>query len=702
MKKRDSFTTKDSFPVKYLFYFAVIAVVIMITGYLFYVERKNLIEDEFSRHIVAIKEIKLQQIESEQLQRKKIVESFLRVPSVNQELTRFLSTNPTSYSMQRISLLTNDLIINLGFSSVNIFNKHAELLYTSDSLFNIKQNFLKHEIAGLFAKDFYSITNMYIVGNKNLIQAVIVPIKNADESIGYIWAEYSFFEYLYPIIGYTKQEPGDIEFVLLKRDGDLAFVMKEITEFDSTSIRVIPISKGDRESLKSIINNPRLVKNITFRGQRIYASVKKIFGSDWNLITKINEEQVLKSTQTNAIIIMTIAMLLIILSASITYAIWKRSSLDFLARTFKIKKEKDHLTERYTSLTRYANDIILSMDLSGNLLEANRRAVDIYGYSLEELLKMNFSELSYNKSLDELSFINRNNYEDGILYETVHKRKNGSPVPVEISAKYIKQDDTEILLAIVRDNTERKKLQTELIIAKERAEENDKLKTIILANMSHELNTPMSGILGFSEILQLELDDKEHKEMAKLIHKSSNRLNDTLSSILDLSKLESNNVQLDIKSAELNSFIEEIVFHHQNQAAEKGLLIRSENKIKSIIIRTDLKILQKILNNVINNAIKFTVKGEIVIITDIQNDNILITIIDSGIGISAQNLKLIFEPFRQESEGAARLYEGTGIGLTITKRFVELLDGEINIKSQPGKGTAVTLTIPNTPKKTQI
>ena len=694
MKNQDVSINKDKFPLRYFVYFALIAIVIISIGYIFYLQRKNAIEQEFSRHIVAIKEIKLQQIESEQLQRKKIIESFLNIPSVNQELNRFLLTKPNNQSSERISLLTNDIIINLGFSSVNIFNTKADLLFTTDSLYNIKQNFLKHELAGIFARDFSSVSNMYISDNKNLIQAVIVPIRKAADVQGFLWAEYSFFEYLYPIIGYTKQEPGDIEFVLIKSEGDLAFVLKDVSEFDSTSIRAIPINKADRESLRSIINDPKLVKDITFRGQRIYASVKQIFGSDWNLITKINEEQVLRSVQTDALVIMTIAMLLIILSASITYAIWKRSRLDFIARTFKIKRERDQLTERYTSLTQYANDIILTMDIDGNLLEANQRAVEIYGYSLDELLKLNFYDLSYNKSLDELSFLNRKDSEDGILFETVHKRKNGLPVPVEISARHVKQDDTEILLAIVRDNTERKKLQTDLIAAKERAEENDKLKTIILANMSHELNTPMSGILGFSEILQHELDEKDHKEMAGLIYKSSKRLNDTLTSILDLSRLESNKVQPDLSTAELNSFIEEIVFLHRNLASDKGLIVNNEKKKEKILIRTDLNILQKILNNILSNAIKFTENGEVVVIADSTDGEAKIKIKDTGIGISKPNLEKIFEPFRQASEGATRLYEGSGIGLTITKRFVEMLGGNIVIESEIGKGTIVTLSFP--------
>mgnify|MGYP003378184830 CR=1 FL=1 len=124
------------------------------------------------------------------------------------------------------------------------------------------------------------------------------------------------------------------------------------------------------------------------------------------------------------------------------------------------------------------------------------------------------------------------NNPDGILFETNHKRKNGTFFPVEISAKLIKQGDEETLLAIIRDNTDRKKLELDLILAKDKAEEMDRLKTTFLANMSHELNTPMSGIIGFSELLLSEMDNKNHREMAKIIYKSSKRLNETLNSCL--------------------------------------------------------------------------------------------------------------------------------------------------------------------------
>lgn len=685
---------KDRFPFRYFLYFLIIAIVIIAAGYFYYLQRKQVIEEEFSRHIVTIKELKLQQIESEQSQRKKIIESFLNIPSVNQELIKLINSRPSPQLNKRISELTEDLILNLGFSSVNIFNRQADLLFTTDSLYNIKQNFLKHELAGLFSKDFSSLSNMYVSDNKNLIQAVVVPVKNNEEIIGFLWAEYSFFEYLSPIIGYTRQEPGDIEFILIKQDGDLAFVLRDFIEADSTAMITVPISKDDRESLKAILNDPSLVKGITFRGQKIYASVKRIYQSDWSLISKINENQITRSTKNTALVILTITILLIILSASITYAIWKRSRIEYLARTFKLKKEKELLSERYTSLTRYANDIILTLNSDGKILEANKRATDIYGYSLNELMKMNFADLSYSKVLDELSFLFRKDSGDGILYETEHRTKSGKLVPVEISAKYIEQEGEGILIAIIRDNTERKRLERELISAKNRAEENDRLKTIILTNMSHEFNTPMSGILGFSEILQSEIDNSEHKEMLMQIHKSSKRLNDTLTSILDLSKIESQQVELDYRKIELNSLIDETIFLHKDQIESKGLTIRADKYKSSIIFRTDINILQKILNNVLSNAIKFTRTGEITVLSDADNNNVKLVVTDTGIGIPPEKLNIIFEPFRQASEGSARHFEGTGIGLTITKRFVDLLGGTIKIESEPGKGTSVILTFP--------
>lgn len=685
---------QDRFPFRYLLYFLLIAIVISVTGYLFYIQRKNLIEDELTRHIVAIKEIKLQQIESEQNQRKRIIESFLNIPSVNSEFIRSFTSKPNRTVLNRISNLTDDLLINIGFSSINIFSRGVDIIFTTDSLHNIKQNFMKHELLVMLENDSSSITNMYIGDNKNLVQAIVVPIRSNNITHGYIWAEYSFFEYLHPIIDYTKGEPGNVEFIIAKSDGNLAFLIKDISSDEIASIQTLPVSSRDRGTLRSIPENTELIKGIEFRGKRIYASAKNIAGTDWNLITKINEDQVIKSVQNDAIIIFIIAILLITLSASITYAIWKRSRLHFLARTINLKKEKDLLSERYTSLTRYANDIILTMNTDGRILEANKRAIDLYGYSEKEIVNKNFFDLSVNDYEHEKIIFDQIGLDDGTMFESVHRRKDGSSFPVEISAKYVEQDSEKIILAIIRDSSVRKKLQSELIEAKERAEENDRLKTIILSNMSHELNTPMSGIIGFSEILQSELEDVNQREMALLINKSSRRLNETLNSILDLSNIESQQLRLNYDNLEINTFIEEYTSSIKSDAEEKGLKFNIQRSEEKIFIRADANIFLKIIKYIVNNAVKYTKEGQVNINLHRNEKDVVIKIKDTGIGISKENLDLIFEPFRQVSEGSNRNYEGTGIGLTITKKLVELLNGTIEIESQLNYGTTVILRFP--------
>ena len=686
--------TEDSFPFKYLLYFLAVAIIISIAGYLIYNDRKNAIEDELYRHVATIKEIKLAQIEKEQLQRKKAIASFLLLPEIKNDLKTLFTKKQSPALLNNINKWTNEIKYDFEFVSINIFNKNADLLYSTDSTHAIFEHFLKHELVVMLQKDSSALSNLYLGDNKKLLQAIITPIKNANVIVGYLWTEISFFEYLHPIISYTKQETEDVEYILLKKQSDLGFILRDIREGNESKIRTIPISKQDKNELESFIKTKDFFKDAKFKGSKIFASVNEIPGTDWILLAKINQEKVAESTKNTALLVSIISFLLIILSASITYAIWKRSRLHFLTRTFALRKEKDALTERYTSLTKYANDMILSVDKNGKILEANQKAFNTYGYSTDELLKMELLDLSFDRKKDvEVIFSSINN-PNGILFETNHKRKNGTIIPVEISAKLIKQGDEEILLAIIRDNTERKKLELDLILAKDKAEEMDRLKTTFLSNMSHELNTPMSGIIGFSELLLSEMDNKNHREMAKIIHNSGKRLNETLNSILDLSKIESQKLDLKISSIDLITMIKECKYVFSDSVNKKGLKFNILYDQEKVFIKSDQNIVHKILCSIIDNAVKYTNEGSITI-NIIENDkNAIIKVTDTGIGIPKENLNQIFEPFRQGSEGLNRKFEGMGLGLTITKKYVEILGGKLSIESEHGSGTAIEIILP--------
>jgi signal transduction histidine kinase len=307
---------------------------------------------------------------------------------------------------------------------------------------------------------------------------------------------------------------------------------------------------------------------------------------------------------------------------------------------------------------------------------------------------MELLDLSFDRKKDvEVIFSSINN-PDGILFETNHKRKNGTIIPVEISAKLIKQGDEEILLAIIRDNTERKKLELDLILAKDKAEEMDRLKTTFLSNMSHELNTPMSGIIGFSELLLSEMDNKNHREMAKIIYKSGKRLNETLNSILDLSKIESQKLDLKLSSIDLVTMIQEFKYAFSDAVNKKGLKFSVSFEQEKVFINSDLNIIHKVLYNIIDNSVKYTNEGEVTINVSETTENAVIKVTDTGIGIPQENLNQIFEPFRQGSEGLNRKFEGMGLGLTITRKYIELLGGKLNIESEYGSGTVIEIVLP--------
>lgn len=262
--------------------------------------------------------------------------------------------------------------------------------------------------------------------------------------------------------------------------------------------------------------------------------------------------------------------------------------------------------------------------------------------------------------------------------------------------------DNDKILALVRDITDRKKAMEDLIEAKNKAEEMSRVKTNFLANMSHELRTPLHGILGFAQILNELTDDLYLKEIANTIHKSGTRLMTTLNQILDLSRIEANKVSINWTKVNINKLIIEIAKLFEQSALNKNLYIKTNLSSENIISETDERILTDILNNLVNNAIKFTNKGGIIIESIKEDNHFSISIHDTGIGIPESKFELIFQEFRQESEGLSRSFEGTGLGLSLAKKFTELLGGEIKVSSVVGKGSTFTVRFPIIEHRTEL
>jgi PAS domain S-box-containing protein len=249
-------------------------------------------------------------------------------------------------------------------------------------------------------------------------------------------------------------------------------------------------------------------------------------------------------------------------------------------------------------------------------------------------------------------------------------------------------------------NREKEKQAIELIKAKEKAEESDRLKSAFLTNMSHEIRTPMNGILGFTELLkEPNISSDDQRDFIQTIQISGARMLNTINSIVDMSKIESGLTGVDIKETNLNEKMEFTYKFFKSEVEIKGLQFLFKNGLpsKEANIKTDNEKIYAILTNLVRNAIKFTYEGSIEFGYEKKGEYLEFFVKDTGIGIPQKQQQLIFERFRQGSELHNRGYEGSGLGLSISKSYVEMLGGEIWLESEEMKGSTFYFTIPYNP-----
>jgi PAS domain S-box-containing protein len=343
--------------------------------------------------------------------------------------------------------------------------------------------------------------------------------------------------------------------------------------------------------------------------------------------------------------------------------------------------------------------VILSVE--GQIEYVNPKFCETSGFDYEEAIGKKFRLLDrqaeYSNEIENIY----NSLFAGEEWKGEYKnrKKNGDNYWELISLSPIRSGEQIIhFLAVAEDITERKKMENRLKVALDKAEETSRLKSIFLGNMSHELRTPMVGILGFAQILKDELADPNNIEMVELLIKSGKRLLTTLESILEFSQLESKQIYINTTAVNLSQKVTGIIRNFNDRLKEKNLNLKLNFFDKEVNALVDERLFNQVLNNIIDNAIKFTPAGEITIVTSktIENGAVwgILKISDTGIGISKEKQKIIFEDFRQASEGRTRSFEGNGLGLTVAKKIVEMMNGYITVESELGTGSQFNIYLP--------
>ncbi|HVN57731.1 MAG TPA: response regulator [Bacteroidales bacterium] len=356
----------------------------------------------------------------------------------------------------------------------------------------------------------------------------------------------------------------------------------------------------------------------------------------------------------------------------------------------------------YRTLTDLSPDGIIMFDFEGTIKYASRKVYDIVkekddtkitGTSMLEWVSPDYHELVMMRIKDILSGI-----VDPEIREYKLLRADKQPFWAELSSSPLPfAGGPGGLLVVIRDITERKKVEDELIIARDRAEESDRLKTAFIHNISHEIRTPMNAIVGFTALLSdLAVDEGTRNTYVELIMNSSNHLLSILNDIIDISNIEANIVRLNMTTVNICRLVQSVHDQLKKKAENKGLSFKCDilyGEKESTVI-TDGTKLQQVLINLVDNAIKFTSAGLVKFGYHVRPGSVDFYVTDTGIGIPEDKQQKIFERFYQVEEHTTKVYEGTGLGLSISKSYVELLGGSIGVMTKQGTGSTFYFNIP--------
>lgn len=459
--------------------------------------------------------------------------------------------------------------------------------------------------------------------------------------------------------------------------------------------------KGESGSELYTWTNPGSPKSATRNICVVYYPVK-IANRFWSIIVATPEVEALSTMKEFITKWMIIVFLLIMGSSFYLYYIIKVRAI--LKEEIKRKKAEEALRQseqKFKTLFQTAGDAIFLIELDGKILEANNYASEKFGYCREELLSKTMLEL--NLSSNSKAALNRLKLlkEIGQLsFETIYKSKTDEHIHVGINVRLIDYEDRRVALSIVRDISLKKKEEEELIRAKDEAEKASRLKSEFLAQMSHEIRSPLNVVVGFAQILRDDLREQMTDEMLnsfKGIDAAGKRIIRTVELILNMSELQTGMYESAPKEFDLaKDVLEDIFDEYEIAARKKGLGFQLLKNTNNTIVSADLFSTSQIFVNLIDNAIKYTLEGTIeVIVSRNHKDELIVTVSDTGIGISKEFLPKLFEPFTQEQQGYTRKYEGTGLGMALVKRYCEINGVDIRVETDKSVGTKFILCFLN-------
>jgi len=377
----------------------------------------------------------------------------------------------------------------------------------------------------------------------------------------------------------------------------------------------------------------------------------------------------------------------------------------------ELKHRQEELRDsegRLRAVVDSALDSVIAMDSSGNIVEFNPAAEECFGYRREEVLNKPMGDFIIPEQYREMHRIGLRRYLDTGQHNVLNQRieieamrSSGEVFPVELAISPVEQEEGTVFVAYLRDITERQRSTQELENARAQAEAANQAKSEFLATVSHEIRTPMNGVVGMTNLLATTDLSREQRQWLETIRASSDSLLTLINDILDLSKLEARQLELEETEFSLSGVAESIVDLFWGASGDKGIsLSQAVSPEVPEKVTGDPGRIRQILSNLVSNAVKFTDRGGVKIVVQSDREQlsartgITIQVVDTGIGLDEEVRSTVFERFVQADADLNRHYQGTGLGLAICKELCDLMGGQVSVRENPGGGSVFEVRLP--------
>jgi len=746
----------------------------------------------------------------------------------------FIRDNPRREKSRLIQLLTT-LIDNYDFRGAVLVDAGGNPGIAVPESEAVMGENLRNSITRAISNPVISISDFHTATVVSYLHLdLLIPMKMPYEGdtvlAGVLVLRIDPEEELFPMLS-TWPTPGrSAECILFRFEGDSVIYLNgsHLAGYDRPV--TLPAGAMELSVIKPKTADKEPESYIDYTGTEVVASVKKVPGTDWYLIAKRDAPEILERFMRELTMLWMIMGFVYLAMASLAYLIIKSTRARYLREKHQEELNRQAIMKHFDFVMKHGNDIILLIDSDMNIVEANERAVNTYGYPRQKFIGMNISDIRTPQEAPRLADHVRNLNETGVSYiETFHERSDGTIFPIEISAYtvevegkrfyqsigrditdrkrteeemrennkklstiinnlrgvvfrcnddknwtmqyisdgiyelagylpnefignkirtyksiidpedvgrvwseihealntgylytieyriitssgsrkwvwergrgYYESDKLVALEGFISDITERKRIEEELIRAKEKAEQSDKLKTAFLHNVSHEIRTPMNAIIGFTTLLDTpDITDDSRRQYIDIIYQSSNQLLSIITDIVDISNIETGLVKISRSNVNLNTIIRNLFDQYRMRAHQQGLVLNFTTHLddsEAQVMTDETKVIQ-IFANLLNNALRFTRKGRIELGYVVRGEMIELFVSDTGIGIAPEHQEKVFERFYQVEGPSLKQYSGTGLGLSISKAYTELLGGSIWLISTPGEGSLFCFSIPFT------